>query len=147
MRSSPDDHRFGSDFRSKSIFEGRKFTPHSSATGLMGRREAIICLAHRLPANGVKHLSNASFSFIFTPVSDALTTSELVEEISSNGRVEKGRTKCGLCTQLFSVRCVITFRALFLLNCQFLHEQIKTYVLLRGGSRELRSVQLEVKLS
>ena len=89
----------------------------------MGRREAIICLTHDLPANGVKHLLNPFFSFIFGPVSDALTTSELMEEISPNGRVEEGRMKCDLCIQLFSVRYIITFRVLFLLNCQFLHEK------------------------
>ena len=63
-----------------------------------------------------------------------------MKEISSNGRVEKGHTKCDLCTQLFSVRCIITFRTLFLLNCQFLHEKVKAYALLRGGIREPRGL-------
>ena len=92
-------------------------------------KQVILLLAHGLPANGVKHLSNPSFSFIFKLMPDALTTRELMEEISSKERVEKERMKCDLYTQLFSVRCIITFHVLFLLNCQFLHEKAKTYPL------------------
>ena len=84
-------------FAEKQPFGDRKSTPHSSATELVGRREAIICLARGLPANGVRHLLNPSFAFIFEPVPNALATSEPMEEISSNGRVEKERMKCDLC--------------------------------------------------
>ena len=68
-----------------------------------------------------------------------------MEKNLSNGRVEEGRMKCDLCTQLFSVRCIITFRALFLLNCQFLHEKAKIYPLTRRRkSRTRRLISLSI---
>ena len=127
-------------FAANQSFGDRKFTLHGSATELVRRREAGNNLfGPRFTCQwGVKHLLNAAFSFIFRSVPNALTTSELMEEISSNGRVEKGRMKCDLCIQLFSVRCIITFRALFLLNCQFLHGKAKTYPLTRRRKSQTR---------
>ena len=53
--------------------------------------------------------------------------------------------KCDLCIQLFSVRCIITFRALFFLNCQFLRGKVKTYPLTRRRkSQTKRPISLPI---
>ena len=73
-------------FAENQSFGDRKSTLHGSATELVGRREAGNNLfGPQFTRQWSEALIESIFlSFTFGPVPDALTTSELMEEISSN---------------------------------------------------------------